>query len=329
MKKVLVTGATGFLGKYLIEELLNNDYEVVAQGRKENVLSDIKEKYNVKILKCSLDEIKNVELKVDYVIHAAALSTVWGKWEDFYNSNVIGTENVIDFCKKNNVKRLVYVSSPSIYSAKCDRLNIKEEDFDKNNQLNFYIKSKILAENLINSIEDDKLEKVIIRPRGLFGIGDTSIIPRLIKANRKIGIPLFNEGKNIVDITCVENVALALRLAIESENAVGRTYNIANGEPREFKNILEELFEQINEPPKYLKINLNLMYGVSSIIEFIYKLFHIYKEPMITKYNICTLGYSQTLNIEKAKKDLNYIPKMTLSEGIKKYAEDYKRNKVL
>ena len=329
MKNVLVTGATGFLGKYLIEELLNNDYEVVAQGRKENVLSDIKEKYNVKILKCSLDEIKNVELKVDYVIHAAALSTVWGKWEDFYNSNVIGTENVIDFCKKNNVKRLVYVSSPSIYSAKYDRLNIKEDDFDKNNQLNFYIKSKILAENLINSIEDDKLEKVIIRPRGLFGIGDTSIIPRLINANRKIGIPLFNDGKNIVDITCVENVALALRLAIESENAVGRTYNITNGEPREFKNILEELFEQINEPPKYLKINLNLMYGVSSIIEFIYKIFHIYKEPMITKYNICTLGYSQTLNIEKAKKDLNYIPKMTLSEGIKKYAENYKRNKVL
>ena len=329
MKKVLVTGATGFLGKYLIEELLNNDYEVVAQGRKENVLSDIKEKYNVKILKCSLDEIKNVELKVDYVIHAAALSTVWGKWEDFHNSNVIGTENVIDFCKKNNVKRLVYVSSPSIYSAKCDRLNIKEDDFDKNNHLNFYIKSKILAENLINSMEDDKLEKVIIRPRGLFGIGDTSIIPRLIKANRKIGIPLFNDGKNIVDITCVENVALALRLAIESKNAVGNTYNITNGEPREFKNILEELFEQINEPPKYLKINLNLMYGVSSIIEFIYKLFHIYKEPMITKYNICTLGYSQTLNIEKAKKDLNYIPKMTLSEGIKKYAEDYKRNKVL
>ena len=329
MKKVLVTGATGFLGKYLIEDLLNNDYEVIAQGRKENVLNNIKEKYNVEILKCSLDEIKDVELNVDYVIHAAALSTVWGKWEDFYNSNVVGTENVINFCKKNNVERLVYVSSPSVYSAKHDRLNIKEEDFDKNNKLNFYIKSKIIAENLIDNIEDDKLEKVIIRPRGLFGIGDTSIIPRLINANRKIGIPLFNDGKNIVDITCVENVALALRIAIESKNAVGNTYNITNGEPREFKNILEELFEQINEPPKYLKINLNLMYGVSSIIEFIYKVFHIYKEPMITKYNICTLGYSQTLNIEKAKKDLNYIPKMTLSEGIKKYAEDYKRNKVL
>lgn len=329
MKKILVTGATGFLGKYLIEELLNNDYEVIAQGRKENVLANLKEKYNIETLKCSLNEIKDIELKVDYVIHAAALSTVWGKWNDFYNSNVIGTENVIYFCERNNVKRLVYVSSPSVYSAKCDKLNIQEENFDKNNKLNYYIRSKILAESLINNIENNKLETVIIRPRGLFGIGDTSIIPRLIKVNRKIGIPLFNDGKNIVDITCVENVALALRLAIESKNAVGNTYNITNGEPREFKNILEELFEQINEPAKYLKINLNLMYWISSIIEFIYKVFHIYKEPMITKYNICTLGYSQTLNIEKAKKDLNYIPKMTLSEGIKKYAEDYKRNKVL
>ena len=329
MKKVLVTGATGFLGKYLIEELLNNDYKVIAQGRKENVLRNIKEKYNVEIIKCSLDEIKNIELKVDYVIHAAALSTVWGKWEDFYNSNVVGTENVIDFCKNNNVEKLVYVSSPSVYSTKRDRLNIKEEDFDKNNKLNYYIKSKILAENIINNVNTNQLETVIIRPRGLFGIGDTSIIPRLIRVNRKIGIPLFNNGKNIVDITCVENVAIALRLAIESKNAGGNTYNITNGEPKEFKKILEELFEQINEPPKYLKINLNLMYGVSAMIEFIYKLFHIYKEPMITKYNICTLGYSQTLNIEKAKKDLNYIPRMTLSEGIKKYAEDYKRNKVL
>lgn len=329
MKKVLVTGATGFLGKYLIEELLNNGYQVIAQGRKENVLCSIREKYNVEILKCSLDEIIDIEIKVDYVIHAAALSTVWGKWEDFYNANVVGTKNVVDFCKNNHVKRLVYVSSPSVYSAKFDKLNIKEEDFDKNNKLNYYIKSKILTENIINNVNTTQLETVIIRPRGLFGIGDTSIIPRLIKANRKIGIPLFNDGKNIVDITCVENVALSLRLAIESEKAVGNTYNITNSEPREFKNILEELFNQINEPPRYLKINLNLMYAVSSVIEFIYKVFQIYKEPMITKYNICTLGYSQTLNIEKAKKDLNYIPKMTLSEGIEKYAEDYKKNKVL
>ncbi len=321
MKRVLVTGATGFLGKYLVEELINNGYEVVAQGRKENILNNLKEQYKVNILKCSLNEIKNIDMNIDCVIHAAALSTVWGKWQDFYDSNVLGTENVIKFCLKNNVRRLIYVSSPSVYSAKFDRFNIKEEDFDKNNKLNFYIKSKILAENLINKIDNQKLETVIIRPRGLFGIGDTSLVPRLINANSKIGIPLFNDGKNIVDITCVENVAYSLRLAMEKEEANGNIYNITNGDPTEFKNILDKLFTELEERANYRKMNINLMYFVASVIELFYKLFRIYKEPMITKYTIATLGYSQSLNIEKAKKDLGYNPKITLEEGIKKYAE--------
>lgn len=321
MKRVLVTGATGFLGKYLVEELINNGYEVVAQGRKENILNNLKEQYKVNILKCALNEIKNIDMNIDYVIHAAALSTVWGKWQDFYDSNVLGTENVIKFCLKNNVRRLIYVSSPSVYSAKFDRFNIKEEDFDKNNKLNFYIKSKILAENLINKIDNKKLETVIIRPRGLFGIGDTSLVPRLINANSKIGIPLFNDGKNIVDITCVENVAYSLRLAMEKEEANGNIYNITNGDPTEFKNILDKLFTELEERANYRKMNINLMYFVASVIELFYKLFRIYKEPMITKYTIATLGYSQSLNIEKAKKDLDYNPKITLEEGIKKYAE--------
>ena len=321
MKRVLVTGATGFLGKYLVEELINNGYEVVAQGRKENILNNLKEQYKVNILKCSLNEIKNIDMNIDCVIHAAALSTVWGKWQDFYDSNVLGTENVIKFCLKNNVRRLIYVSSPSVYSAKFDRFNIKEEYFDKNNKLNFYIKSKILAENLINKIDNQKLETVIIRPRGLFGIGDTSLVPRLINANSKIGIPLFNDGKNVVDITCVENVAYSLRLAMEKEEANGNIYNITNGDPTEFKNILDKLFTELGERANYRKMNINLMYFVASVIELFYKLFRIYKEPMITKYTIATLGYSQSLNIEKAKKDLDYNPKITLEEGIKKYAE--------
>ena len=321
MKRVLVTGATGFLGKYLVEELINNGYEVVAQGRKENILNNLKEQYKVNILKCSLNEIKNIDMNIDCVIHAAALSTVWGKWQDFYDSNVLGTENVIKFCLKNNVRRLIYVSSPSVYSAKFDRFNIKEEDFDKNNKLNFYIKSKILAEDLINKIDNQKLETVIIRPRGLFGIGDTSLVPRLINANSKIGIPLFNDGKNVVDITCVENVAYSLRLAMEKEEANGNIYNITNGDPTEFKNILDKFFTELEERANYRKMNINLMYFVASVIELFYKLFRIYKEPMITKYTIATLGYSQSLNIEKAKKDLDYNPKITLEEGIKKYAE--------
>jgi dTDP-4-dehydrorhamnose 3,5-epimerase len=238
----------------------------------------------------------------------------------------LGTKNVIDFCRKNNVKKLVHVSSPSVYTEKSDRLNIYETDVDKNNKLSFYIRTKIMAEELVNNAFKEGLETVIIRPRGLFGIGDTSIIPRLIKANRSIGIPLLNGGKNVVDITCVENVALALRLALESDSDAGKTYNITNGEPTEFKEILESLFSKIGEEPHYRKLPLGLLLFLATILEGFYKLFRIYKEPSLTRYTVMTLGYSQTLNIEAAEKDLKYKPIMTLEEGIIKYAEDLKSN---
>ena len=108
---------------------------------------------------------------------------------------------------------------------------------------------------------------------------------------------------------------------MEKEEANGNIYNITNGDPTEFKNILDKLFTELGERANYRKMNINLMYFVASVIELFYKLFRIYKEPMITKYTIATLGYSQSLNIEKAKKDLDYNPKITLEEGIKKYAE--------
>ena len=318
--KVLITGATGFLGKYVIEECKENGYEIVAQGRNGKRLDYLAETYGIIPLCCDLSDIHNADVSCDCVIHAAALSTVWGKWEDFYTANVVGTENIIRYCRAHDVKRLVYVSSPSIYTTKKDRYDIKEDSYDPKNKLSFYIRTKIMAENLVNEANKEGLETVIIRPRGLFGIGDTSIIPRLIKANRTIGIPLLNGG-NVVDITCVENVALSLRLALESERANGRTYNITNGEPTEFKSILELLFTQIGEEPRYKKLPLGFLYFVASVLEGVYKLFHIYKEPSLTRYTVLTLGYSQTLNIEGAKNDLGYRPKMTLEEGIRKYAE--------
>lgn len=325
-KRVLVTGPYGFLGKYVIDELVLNGYHVVAFGR------DIKK---MELLKCDdvdicIGDFRRLEdnLKatdgVDFVLHCGALSTVWGRRQDFIDTNVDGTMRLVEACRRNKVKRFVYVSSPSIYSGKRDRLNIKENEYDPGNKLNYYIESKIMAEQQLSQVND--LDWVIVRPRGLFGVGDTSIIPRLIKANSKIGVPLFNKGEILVDITCVENVAYALRLCLESDNAVGNIYNVTNGEARKFKQILEQLFDKIGVKPCYLKLNFNFVFAYSCILEFVYKLLHIYKEPILTKYNVCTLGFSQTLDISKAKKDLGYVPKMTLDEGIEKYAKEYNKN---
>ena len=249
--KVLLTGATGFLGKYVIDELKNNNYKVIAFGRNGKIGKTLTDK-NVAFYKGdieNLDDLFRASEGCSAVIHAAALSTVWGKWEKFYNINVLGTENIIRLCEEKNLK-LVFVSSPSIYAGAKDQLDVREEEAPEKNNLNFYIKSKIMAEKLIKS---SSLNYMIIRPRGLFGIGDTSIIPRLLDLNKKIGIPLFADGKQKVDITCVENVAYALRLALENNEHPGGIYNITNDEPIEFKEILTLFFNEIGTEGKYLK----------------------------------------------------------------------------
>lgn len=325
MARILVTGAYGFLGKYVIEELVSHGYDVLAFGRDEQKMKALKrERVDIFIGDfCNKEAVIKATEGVDAVIHCGALSTIWGKREDFINANVRGTMNLVEGCLQHQVKRFVYVSSPSIYARKANRLDIKETDVDESNTLNFYIESKILAEQQIKATAN--LDWVIVRPRGLFGVGDPSIVPRLIRANAKIGIPLFNNGRNIVDMTCVENVAYALRLCLESPNAVGNIYNITNGEPKPFKEILETLFNSLGVQPNYLKLNSEVLYALSCLIERLYKIFRIYKEPIFTKYSICTLAYSQTLDISKARNELNYVPQMTLQEGIMKYAEQYNK----
>ena len=322
--KVLITGATGFLGKYVVEELKNNGYQVVAFGRNEKIGKALIDS-NVEFFKGDIEnreDLLRAFQGCSAVIHAAALSTVWGKWNNFYKVNVLGTRNIVEICEKQGLK-LVFVSSPSIYAGAKDQLDVKENEAPKDNNLNFYIKSKIMAENII---KNSKLNYMIIRPRGLFGIGDTSIIPRLLDLNKKMGIPLFADGKQKVDVTCVENVAYALRLALENEKYSRQTYNITNDEPIEFKEILTLFFNEMGTEGKYLKWNYRPILTLVSILEKIYKLFGIEKEPPLTKYTLYLMRYSQTLNIDKAKKELGYYPQISVLEGVKKYVKHIREN---
>ncbi|MDR1976585.1 MAG: SDR family NAD(P)-dependent oxidoreductase [Campylobacteraceae bacterium] len=326
--RVLVTGATGFLGKYVVEAFAKQNYDVIAFGRNEAAGRNL-EAQNIKFINGDFtdrEQILQATKDVDIVIHAGALSTVWGKWSAFYNANVLGTQNVVSACLENGVGRLVFVSSPSIYSSKHDRFNIEESDFDPTNDLNYYIKSKILAEKIIREANAKGLYTVIIRPRGLFGVGDTSIFPRLIAANSKAGVPLINGGENIIDVTYVENVALALWLAATVENINGEVFNITNGEPIKFKDILDEIFDKIGVKPKFLRLNFKAAYGIAIVLESLYRILPLRGEPLLTKYIACTLATSQTLDISNAREKLGYKPQYSITEGIDIYVNRRKNS---
>ena len=167
-QNVLLTGATGFLGKYIIEELKNKDYNIIAIGRNEKIARERETescKFYLKDFanKESIEEIFEMQ-KVDIVLHCGALSSAWGKWEDFYKCNVVGTQNMAELSLKYNVKRFIYISSPSIYSEKRNRQNIKENEYNPKNTLNYYIKSKIMSEKIVEETNKKGLYTVTLRP---------------------------------------------------------------------------------------------------------------------------------------------------------------------
>lgn len=215
--RVLVTGASGFLGGHVVPELQRHGYEVFAAGRNEQALARVADDYH-RVLG-DLAALRARDLPVDAVIHCAALSAPWGHWRDFREANVDGTGHVVEFARRNRVRRVVHVSSPSVYAAPRDRIGIRESDVDRSNRLNGYIRSKIAAEDLLLDALDSGTiaELVIVRPRGLIGVGDPSLVPRLLDVHARIGVPIFGGGDNLIDVTAVENVASALRLALTRE----------------------------------------------------------------------------------------------------------------
>ena len=328
MKKVLVTGATGFLGEYLIRRL-TNQYEVYALGRnleRGKVLEQLGSVF------CHGDFTDEEQCRpyfsgMDYVIHAGAMSTPWGEWRDFYRTNVSATAVVCRLCLENQVRRLIYISSPSIYTGKQDRYQIREEQYDRKNDLNGYIKSKILAEREILRYEKQGLETVTLRPRGLVGIGDTSLVPRLLRANGRTGIPLFNQGRNQVDLTSVENVALACELALTAPGVSGQVFNITNGEPIAFRELLEAFLAAAGEKPKYLELPFELVYAIAGGLEKVYRLLSLPGEPPLTRYTVCTLGFAQTMDISKAEKMLGYQPEKRLKDSVAEYGQWWRQQK--
>lgn len=325
---ILVTGATGFLGSYLLAEL-GKTHPVVGIGRSREKIQKLSHLAQMEYCDLTNDaQIKELMYRhsFDCVIHAAALSSAWGREEDFIAANVRSTALLVKLAISCHVKKFIFVSSPSIYSKKESCLHIKEEDVPWDNRLNYYIMSKIQAEKILQKYTKN-IDIIILRPRGLIGAGDTSLVPRLLRANKKIGIPLFHKGQNMVDITCVENAAWACALAVNAPVKSGSVYNISNGEPCPFKQVLDLFLKEAGLTPHYREVPFIPVYLLSCLLEKGYQLLRLSPEPILTRYTVCTLAFSQTLDISKAKKELGYRPKVTLADGILKYGRWYRQQK--
>lgn len=325
-EKILITGGTGFLGSHTAIKLNNLGYEVTVSGRKEKSDASL---LNNEIKYIQLDitneqQVRKSIINFDYVIHCAALASPFGPYQSFYNANVVGTKNIINAVLNSNTKRLIYISTPSVYFDFTDKLSIKETDALPKTQYSHYAQTKHIADNLIrDAFHKKQLPVVSLRPRAIFGPGDQTITPRILKSKIFGRIPLIKGGNAIHDFTYVGNVVDAIVLSLKSnDKTLGKFYNITNDEPINLKNWFELLFTAYNLQTSYIKIPYFLIYNISVIIEFIYYIFKIKKEPPITSYAIGLFSNSQSLDISMAKEDLGYRPKITLKEGLKLTSKD-------
>ena len=231
--RILVTGATGFLGYRVVEQLATMTHveNIVATGRaikNQHHITHQKVDYVLGDL-VDLEFVKTVVRDVDHIIHAAALSSPWGRFEDFEKANLTSQKNIISAARQSNIKRIVFISTPSMYFDNTDRLNIRESDPLPIKLINAYAYTKRQAEI---ELQKSSIPYVILRPRALIGRGDTVIMPRLIRANKEGKLRLIGNGNNEVDLTSVANVVDAILLSLKiSGKGLNEIYNISNGEP--------------------------------------------------------------------------------------------------
>jgi len=313
--RAIITGATGGLGRNLGEFLLKEGWDIIGFGRNQKIGDTLGYKFKAFDLS-SKEETLNAFEEVDVVFHCAARSSPWGEYQLFYQDNVQATQNVLDAMEHYNIPKLVHVSTPSIYFNFSDQEQIKES-FKPQKFVNAYAKTKYEAEQLVLSSD---IKSVIIRPRGIFGEYDTVLVPRLEKISKRGSLPVIKNKKVLVDVTYVGNVVHALYLSATKELASKSIYNITNDEPLEIKHLFTMVMKSINKEVTFKPIGYRTMMFLATALERLSKL-GFSKEPIVTKYGVGLIAYSQTLDISKAKEELGYTPVYTIKEGLERYAK--------
>ena len=323
--KILVTGGGGFVGGYIVERLLARGYAVRSIGRSPQPELVAK---GVEVVCGDLTDATAVSAAcegVDAVFHVAARAGVWGSWESFYGPNVIGTRNVLSACRKWQVKRLVYTSTPSVvFNGDSIRGGDESLPYGKN-WLCHYAETKALAEQEALAANSEKLQVVALRPHLIFGPGDPHLLPRVVGSVKAGRLRIVGDGSAKVDVSYVGNVAdahLDAFDALERGKGAGQAYFISQGEPVDLWSWLNSILEGLGQPPLTQKIPRPLAYGIGALCEGVWKVLRRRTDPPITRFVAVELAKDHYFDISKAQHELGYRPRVPMNEALKLTIQD-------
>jgi len=306
--KALVTGANGFLGSKLVQQLLEQGYEVTAMTRRRE---DIPSGLSVTAVHGDIRSFENVLAACenqDIVFHTAAISGIWGPWKLFHGTNTIGTRNVVEACLQSKVRKLVYTSSPSVTFDGDHQTNVNESAPYPRKWLCHYPHSKALAEKyVLEANQHEELLTCALRPHLIWGPGDKHLIPRLIQRAKSKKLRRVGDGTNRVDTIYIDNAAMAHIQAAEAMEegspVCGSAYFLSQDDP-------------VNCRVRQ-SISYYWAYRLGYSLESAYELCNLKSEPRMTRFLAAQLAKNHYFDISRAKNDFGYYPRVSNSEGMK------------
>jgi 2-alkyl-3-oxoalkanoate reductase len=311
MKRIAITGASGFVGGRLARYLDERGYKVIGYGRRESPFSDIEYE--------QWDITKPIATKaeVEVVIHCAGSVTDWGAYQELYRVNVEGTRNVLAAFSKTNL--FIHISTASVYDPAKPKLFVKEDTPYPTRYLNAYAETKMRAEIAVR--ESILPNRVILRPHIIYGKGDTTVLPRLLKARRLGRFLVIGNGENNLSLTYIQNLCYAVELMLDKSFGF-EIFNIADAKTDTVTNILGEFKQTLGIAEETLHLNRKLALGLGTGLEKLYKLLHLPAPPLITPYIVAQMAQEYTLDITKAQNLLGYQPPFTYREGFAEIANN-------
>lgn len=322
-RRIVVTGATGFLGGAVARRLhaTRPDVRVLALGRDRSKGAALAGE-GIDFVAVDLvdaDRTRQVIADADAVVHCAALSSPWGPSIAFHVANVIATENVVQTCVEAGVPRLVHVSSPGIYHDGRPHRGIREDHPLPARAVNHYAASKRLAEaRVLECSAGTGVSTLILRPRAIFGPGDTSLLPRIAQALQRGRLPCIGDGRCVVDMTYIANAVDAVLLAIHAPaGSNGRAYNISNGEPVPIWDVIDRLAVAIGAPAVRRRIPAGLARMLATLLEAGHHVFAPLREPALLRYGVELLSVDMTLDISRARDELGYAPGVDMDTALR------------
>lgn len=247
-------------------------------------------------------------------MHCAAFVEQWGAYEDFYNINVVGTQDLLNKANDAGVKRFVHIGTEASVFYGQDMSDLDETTPLAVDSPFPYSRTKALAEQAVCAF-DGAMETISIRPRLIWGEDDQTILPIVLQMHEEGKFMWVNHGKNLTSTTNIKNLIHAVNLALtkgKSRNA----YFVVDGEATEFKHFLSRYALTQNVDLGDKSIPTWVMLSLGYVVETIWKTFSIKSEPLMTRFTANIMCRDCVINDAKARDELGYEPLVTLDQGL-------------